>query len=63
VTKDVVRACADADVPVFVKQLGKDPRAKPVGRLLLRHPKGGDLGEWPKELRVRQWPAQEGETK
>ncbi len=48
-------------MPVFVKQLG----AKPVttwsngdlcDRLLLRDRKGGDMSEWPEDLRVREFP-------
>lgn len=26
----------------------------------LRHPKGGDPSEWPKDLRVREWPVVKG---
>lgn len=44
-----------AEVPVFVKQLGARPTA--AGHLgPLRHRAGGDPGEWPNELRVRQFP-------
>lgn len=39
----------------FVKQLGARPfnRGRP---LKLAHPKGGDMNEWPADLRVRQLP-------
>jgi protein gp37 len=57
--KDVVRQCQSADVPVLVKQIG----AHPTNREGERHPakdrKGGDMAEWPPELRVRQFPRAE----
>lgn len=50
--RDLVRQCQEADVPVFVKQLGavwaKENRAD--------HKKGGDMHEWPEDLRIRQMP-------
>lgn len=62
----VIRQCKQAEVPVFVKQLGanavcdREP-ARPWRGLTclsntLRHPKGGDPSEWPADLRVRQFP-------
>jgi protein gp37 len=67
--RDVVRQCRDAGVPVFVKQLGAhptrgvlvestNPREK-AGSLLpfpLHDSKGGDMAEWPEDLRVREVP-------
>jgi protein gp37 len=68
---DVLQACKDAGVPVFVKQLGaaySDPINGLAGVQLkvsadapqptrrLKHPKGGDMAEWPPEFQVRQWP-------
>lgn len=44
--------CKTADIPVFIKQLG----SKPVGVPKLRSAKGGDIHEWPEELRVREFP-------
>jgi protein gp37 len=63
----IVRDCQDADVPVFVKQLGaayagRDLAGKSIKDTgdyeprRLTHPKGGDVSEWPEALRVRQWP-------
>lgn len=61
--------CEAAGVPCFVKQLGN---AQPylhteLGRgrhlqdgddtYLIRDSKGGDMAEWPEDLRVREWPA------
>lgn len=53
--RQIVKQCLDAEVAVFVKQLG----ARPLGLLpatALIHRKGGDLAEWPLDLRVRQFP-------
>lgn len=61
--RSIVRQCAAASVPCFVKQFG----ARPVDGtrmsmdhdrlpLNLSHPKGGDPSEWPEDLRVRQMP-------
>lgn len=62
--RSVVRQCGDAEVPCFVKQLGKVPVAREtvgVGLpLKLRDSKGGDMSEWPEDLRVRQMPAADG---
>lgn len=53
----VVNDCERADVACFVKQLGsRSWEADPNGPMGLRHPKGGDINEWPESLRVRQWP-------
>lgn len=62
--RDVVRQCAAAGVPCFVKQLGSnvvqswnDPSISPsTFSVKLKHPKGGDPAEWPEDLRVRQFP-------
>jgi protein gp37 len=55
--RDVVRECKSAGVPVFVKQLGTNPYV-PDGEALVQinHPKGGDPGEWPEDLRIREIP-------
>lgn len=45
-------ACERQNVPLFVKQTGE----KLARRLKLKSKKGGDPGEWPQELRVRQFP-------
>lgn len=66
--RDVVRQCQEADVSVFVKQLGT--HAAPGwamelagvfggncrGGSTLRDKKGGDPSEWSEDLRVRQFP-------
>lgn len=61
----IVTDCRAASVPVFVKQLGKQPvertakeynGARMARRLGLRHSKGGDPSEWPEDLRIREFP-------
>ena len=65
--RDVVKQCAAAKVPCFVKQLGANPHTfcestsevtvdLRLRQLRLKHPKGGDPAEWPEDLRVRQFP-------
>lgn len=68
--RNIVQQCKILKTPCFVKQLGahyidetngvggvqaKHPAVAPLIRRL-KHRKGGDPGEWPIELRVRQWP-------
>lgn len=50
--RSIKEQCLAAGVLVFVKQLG----AQPVGIARLRDRKGGDMAEWPEDLRVREWP-------
>jgi protein gp37 len=60
--RSIVRQCQAADVPVFVKQLGSNPAPLRIEgmavkqRLWLRDRKGGDMEEWPLDLRVREFP-------
>jgi protein gp37 len=55
--ESLITQCRQADVPVFVKQLGTH-LAKQMG-LKDRH--GGDISEWPSHLQIREFP--EYETK
>jgi protein gp37 len=68
--RHVVAQCEYFKTPVFVKQLGAkaigsfidgDDASYTVrnraGVLGLRDRKGGDITEWPEDLRVREWPA------
>lgn len=60
--------CQAAGVPCFVKQMGSNVHGDPRDgftcdyplpefyRARLKHPKGGDPSEWPKNLRVQQFP-------
>lgn len=63
--RSVVEQCRDAGVPCFVKQLGRNPiYEREVGTakggcpmpLDLKDAKGGDMDEWPADLRVREYP-------
>jgi len=61
--QSIVEQCRGAGVAVFVKQLGARPE-HPMAydfksdtlRLKLRDRKGGDMDEWPADLRVREYP-------
>ena len=53
--RSIVRQCAAAGVPCFVKQLGSRPEVEaPSGGWMqpypVRHPKGGDPSEWGEEI-------------
>lgn len=69
--RDIVRQCKAACVPCFVKQLGSNPAVTTYSgdmgiapenkrgfrkSISFNHPKGGDMAEWPEDLRVRQFP-------
>jgi protein gp37 len=57
--RSLVTQCKDAEVPVFVKQLGSNSYFDRAGELvesLLDDSKGGDPSEWPDELCVREFP-------
>jgi hypothetical protein len=47
----IVAQCGASEVPVFVKQLGTVR-----GRELGAGPKGGDMGRWPADPGVREFP-------
>lgn len=63
-----IRQCREAGVPVFVKQMGAHVVGNPeefVGITWSRGPsaafsldnrKGGDMAEWPEDVRVREYP-------
>jgi len=57
--RDIVAQCKAANVPAFVKQLGAKPRYDQSGQrysIALNSRKGGDMDEWPDDLRVREFP-------
>jgi protein gp37 len=62
--RSMVAKCKAAGVPVFVKQLGANPvidrdqwQNLPARYILrLSDKKGGDINEWPSDLRVREFP-------
>lgn len=60
--REIVDQCKAAGLAVFVKQLGAKPfepysDGTPFVELHLTSRKGGDMAEWPEDLRVRQMPA------
>jgi protein gp37 len=60
--RSAIDQCAAAAVPCFVKQLGARPFQSPRNNastgydLALTDRKGGDMEEWPADLRVREFP-------
>lgn len=57
--RSIVGQCRDAGVPVFVKQLGAHTKSHVNEAVtLIEDPKGGDMAEWPEDLRVREYPLQ-----
>ena len=63
--RSIVQQCQAAGVPVFVKQLGSNPKpfkadtTKSEARawtMRLKNRKGGDPAEWAEDLRVREMP-------
>lgn len=61
--RHILQQCQAAGTPVFVKQLGAHAiidlrynRSIPGWTRRLRDRKGGDMAEWPEDLRVREWP-------
>ena len=58
--RDVIRQCAGTMAKVFIKQLGKVPMetiAPGCDRLLnITDKKGGEMSDWPEDLRVREFP-------
>lgn len=69
--RSTIEQCKAAGVPVFVKQMGGNVAietgdkpwrhnadvATTHGRIFLKDKKGGDISEWPEDLRVREFPA------
>lgn len=51
------KQCERAGVPFFFKQFGQNPVGVPSGYKITG--KGGDWGEWPSDLQVRQFPQSE----
>jgi len=63
--RSIISQCQTANVPIFVKQLGSNPIdsnnyiidvASNNFSLKLKDRKGGDISEFPEELRIRQFP-------
>lgn len=54
--RQLMARCREQGVAVFVKQLGKHPYNYPSDYLRLADRSGGDMSEWPADLRVRESP-------
>lgn len=54
--RDVIAQCKAAGVACFVKQLGRMPFDYNEVGLQIDDRKGGDMDEWPADLRVREFP-------
>ena len=58
--RNTIQQCKAAGVACFVKQLGARPfyhdAASHTWELMLKDSKGGDMAEWPEDLRVREFP-------
>lgn len=60
--------CQDAGIPFFLKQIGacgfdrNDSQGAPV-RMHLRDRKGGDMNEFPEDLRIREFTQKGGESR
>jgi protein gp37 len=63
--RDIIRQCKAASVPVFMKQTGQcvltgrssiDKPSVATQAVMLKDKKGGDMKEWPSDLRVREFP-------
>lgn len=58
--RDAVETCRRNGVPVFVKQMGSNCVDRLPGRagipVKLKDSHGGDMDEWPEDLRVREFP-------
>jgi protein gp37 len=60
--RDIRDQCRAAGVACFTKQLGAHVIARYRGeplRVFLNNSKGGDMNEWPNDLRIREWPPME----
>jgi protein gp37 len=63
--RDGIRQCQSHGVPIFVKQVGSNHIVPNIDRLFIAEhfrtfsdKKGGDMAEWPEDMRIRQFPQQ-----
>jgi protein gp37 len=54
--RSIIGQCKAAQVSCFVKQLGARPIIPAHEPWTCLDRKGGDMAEWPEDLRVREWP-------
>lgn len=53
--ENVIAQCRELGAAPFVKQLGSNPVIS-AQSIMLKHKKGEDMSEWPKHLRVQEFP-------
>ena len=53
--RDIASQCQSAKVPVFIKQLGSNALLN-GNKLKLKDRKGGDINEFPEDLKLQQFP-------
>lgn len=53
--RDTIGWCRGINLPLFVKQVGSNAWLDGK-RFKTKHPKGGDMAEWPEDWRVREMP-------
>jgi protein gp37 len=58
-----IAQCDAAGVPVFCKQMGRHPVVAGQWCKHIRDPKGGDMSEWPEDVRRREFPKTERQVK
>jgi protein gp37 len=55
--RSLIRQCRAASVLVFVKQIGSKPVNGQGNGYPVYDAKGGDMSEWPADMRIREFPA------
>lgn len=59
--RSTIKQCRDSGIAAFVKQLGSKPVAPDGGQIqAIKEYKGGNLQEWPEDLRVQEFPETTG---
>ena len=54
--RELLQQCREADVPVFIKQMGALSQDAPGVPLVCKDSHGGEMDEWPEDVRIRQFP-------
>lgn len=54
--RSIVAQCRSAGTPCFVKQIGSKPQLHGFTGMPIKNRKGGDMSEWPADLRIREFP-------
>jgi protein gp37 len=54
--RSIMRQCRSANVPIFIKQMGSHPINNYGAKCGFKDRKGGDISEFPPDLRIREYP-------